>query len=126
MNTLFLVVLFLTFAITRILAHLFHDKENYGTKNENSKTLTGLIRKKTGFDIHHFHFGILILILTLLSLIVYPANQLTAIFLAIGISLTIDQLIPMIDGKSNYFHNRNILISLASHILVAAISLIWF
>ena len=53
---IFILTLFLTLIIIRFLAYTFHDIKNYGTKKEKSFTLTGYLRKKTGYDFHHFHF----------------------------------------------------------------------
>jgi len=119
----FLIVLFSTFLITRTTAHLLHDMKNYGTKKERSKTITGLLRRKTGFDWHHFHLGILILIITIALILIIGFNNLSIIFLAIGISMTIDQAVPIVNRKTNYFHTKNLIISLIFHIIISLIAL---
>jgi hypothetical protein len=120
----FIVSLFLTFIIVRILAYCFHDMKNYGTKNEKSKTITGLLRIKTGFDWHHFHFGILILIMVLPILFVFGLTKLNVILLAIGISMVIDQAVPIVYRKSNYFRLKNLLISFMFHVLISIIAIL--
>jgi ABC-type sugar transport system permease subunit len=126
MIILFIITLFLTFIIIRTLAYSFHDMKNYGTKNEKSKTLTGYLRIKTGYDWHHFHFGILILLITLSFILTSGFNTLSVIFLAIGISMMIDQSVPIIDRKSNYFHFKNVIISIIFHIIVSLLAIIIF
>jgi hypothetical protein len=123
--TTFNLVLFLTLLITRIFAHNFHDMKKYGTKQEKSKTLTGLLRRITGVDIHHYYFGILILIIVLPTFL-FQTNHINIAFLAIGISLFIDQAIPILDKKICYFDRRTILLSVASHIIISIFSIIFF
>lgn len=65
---LFLISLWLTLILVRIGSHLLHDKENYGTEKEKSKTITKWLRKRTNFDFHHIHLGAIILIIILLSI----------------------------------------------------------
>lgn len=122
MLVLFIVILFLTFIIVRFLAYSFHDMKNYGTKNERSKTLTGYLRIKTGYDWHHFHFGILILLITMPFILIFGYNALSITFLAIGISMTIDQSVPIVDRKINYFHLKNVIISFIFHIIVSLVA----
>ena len=120
----FIISLFLTFILIRTLAYSLHDMKNYGTKSERSKTVTGWLRIKTGFDWHHFHFGLLILFIIVPVILITGFGTLKVIILAIGISMTIDQTIPIIDRKSNYFHLKNLLISFLFHLLVSLIALL--
>jgi len=119
MLILFIISLFLTFLIVRTIAYSFHDMKNYGTKKEKSKTITGWLRIKTGFDWHHFHFGGIIFIISLTLILIIGLNKWLTILLAIGISMLIDQAVPIVDRKSNYFHIKNFIISLIFHIVVA-------
>jgi hypothetical protein len=98
--------------------------KNYGTKNEKSKTITGWLRVKTGFDWHHFHLGIILLIILIPVIIAYGINQLNVILLAISISLIIDQMVPIVDKKSNYFHFKNLLISFIFHLFILITALL--
>ena len=124
MITAFIISLFLTFGIIRFSAYFFHDMKNYGTKNENSKTLTGLLRTKTGFDWHHFHFGLLILVIIIPIIFIAGFSTLKVIILAIGISMTIDQIVSILNKKSNYFHIKNLSISFIFHLIISIIALI--
>jgi hypothetical protein len=120
MIKLFTITFFGTFIITRIIATLFHDFNCTKLKKDKSKTLTGIIRRKSGRDIHHIHFGFLILILTL---IIYLLGKFEIILFAIGSSLILDQLIPWISlkfnsiQKINYFKIKGILSAIILHIL---------
>jgi len=105
--------------------------KNYGTKKERSKTITGFLRKTTGKDIHHYQIGILILIITIPLIVINGYSQIDNILFAIGISLIIDQTIPMFNKKKNYFHKTQLVISIISHIILAIILIIlltlsWF
>lgn len=122
----FIVPLFITFLIIRSLAYRFHDMKNYGTEKERSKTITGWIRVKTRFDWHHFHFGIIILLVTFVYIFLFNITKANLIFLAIGTSMIIDQAVPIIYRKSNYFHVKNLLISFIFHIIIAILSVIVF
>ncbi len=120
----FITSLFLTFLVVRVTAYSFHDMKNYGTKREKSKTITGYLRVKTGYDWHHFHFGIIICAITLFLILLFSINNLLAVFLGIGISMIVDQCVPIIDKKSNYFHKKNLAISFTFHIIIGLIAII--
>lgn len=122
MIILFISALFLTLIITRIFANKFHDRKDFGTKNEKSKTLTGWLRIKTGLDLHHFHLGIIILIVILPTIFFYKITTLNIIMLGISLSLVADQIIPFFNRKTNYFNKRNIFLSLILHIIIAVIA----
>jgi len=125
MIALFLVALWLTLLITRIIAHNLHDMKNYGTLNEKSKTPTGLLRKITGWDIHHIHIGLPILVVILPFIIIYGLSDITVILLAISLSFIADQTIPLIDRKSNYFHKSKLMISIIFHLMISIIIILF-
>ena len=118
---LFASSLFLTFFITRVLAYKLHDRENYGTAREKSKTLTGFLRKRTGWDIHHLHFGILFLLILIPLILFYSLNSILIIFLAISLSLFLDQAVPWVANEESYFSRKNLAVSAVAHIIVALI-----
>ncbi len=120
---LFIFSLFLTFFVVRIWAHSAHDMKNYGTKKEKSKTVTGWLRIKTGFDWHHFHFGIIISILILFWVLFFGFSKLNVILMAIGLSMISDQIVPIVDRKRNYFHIKNLLTSFLFHVLISIIAI---
>ena len=121
MITTFLISLFTTLIIVRIFSHLWHDIETYGTPEEKSKTITCWLRRKTGFDFHHLHFGILILIIIFPLILINGFNILLIIFLAIGLSLVTDQIVPLIFRKICYFSRTGIVSSIILHLIVALI-----
>ena len=121
MIDLFVTSLFLTFLITRGLTYILHDIENYGTRNERSKTPTGLLRRKTGYDWHHFHFGIIILIITIPIISFIGFNKTNLVALSIGISLVIAQ---MNCKPGDYFRFKNFIKAFIFHIFMAAFAII--
>ncbi len=121
MITAFLISLFATFIIIRIFSHLWHDMETYGTPEEKSKTITCWLRKKTGFDFHHLHFGILILVFIIPLILLNSFNIILIIFLGIGLSLVTDQIVPLIFRKICYFSNTGIISSIILHLITALI-----
>ena|SRR3989344_1941815 len=122
----FVLLLFLTFLIVRLSAYLLHDRENYGSKRERSKTITGWIRRRTGHDWHHFHFGLILIIFDLILIVIFGLGRITTAILAIGLSMFIDQGVPIIYRKSNYFHKNNFFISLVFHIIVSLVAYLFF
>jgi len=125
----FPISLFLTLLLVRLIAYKFHDMKNYDRLNPRSskaRTFTGKLRRKTGYDWHHFHLGLLILII-ILPIIYFRGLQITtSILLGFGVSLTVDQLIPIINKKSNYFNKDNLLISIIFHIVIAGVFITTF
>lgn len=123
---LFILSLFITLLLVRLNAHLFHDFKAYdkkgwkGSKFDKSKTITGVLRRKTGFEIHHIHIGTLILIVIFPIIFVYGLNQILTILLAISLSLIADQITPLI-SKENYFSREKIIISIIFHIIIACL-----
>jgi len=129
MVNLFIVALLLTFVIARFGAYYLHDHEGYKNKKEKSKTITGLIRRKTGFNFHHIHLGAIILLIIIPLIFIYGLTQLNLIFFAIGLSLFIDQIVPYLFRKISYrkisyFSLKDFFISLFLHILVILIYLL--
>jgi hypothetical protein len=125
---LFIASLFGTLLLVRIGAHKFHDMETYSQFNPRSseaKTITGWLRRKTGYDWHHIHFGIVILIITSILIYLYGLNNPNAILLGIGLSMVADQITPLLDRKSNYFSKEKLLLSIIFHIIICIIAVIF-
>ena len=118
MIKLFIISLFITFIVVRITAHAFHDIKNYGTRLERSKTITGLLRKKTGMDWHHIHLGFILLIILLISFMFYKLTIITTILFAISLSLIADQILPLLD-YGTYFSKRMIIWAILLHLFIA-------
>lgn len=126
---LFLISLFSTLLVIRIIAHNFHDMLNYdryNPKKSQARTITGWLRRKTGFDWHHIHFGIIILILILPWILINGLNNINIVLLGISLSLIADQITPLIDRKSNYFSNKKLLISIIFHLIIALLAIMIF
>lgn len=120
---IFVISLFSTLIITRTFAHILHDRKNYGTPNEKSKTLTHIIRKKTGLDIHHIHIGIFLLIIILPIIFLSEINYVLIILLGVSISLILDQLTPVCNKNFSYFDKKRVLESILLHAIVAIIAI---
>ena len=119
---LFLISLFATFLVMRIGSILFHDKKGYGNRNtDKSKTITGWMRRKTDFDFHHLHFGILILIIIFPLILTNGFNITLTIFLGIGLSLIMDQIVPLIFKKICYFSFVGIFWAIFLHLITGLI-----
>ena len=91
MNLAFLISLWATFLVIRVWTHNAQDLKNYGTKEEKSFTLTGVIRARTGYDLHHIHFGFLLTISTLIYIYFNDFSFYPQIAFGIGISFITDQ-----------------------------------
>ena len=129
MVNLFIVALLLTFVIARFGAYYLHDHEGYKNKKEKSKTITGIIRRKTGFNFHHIHLGAIILLIIAPLIIIYGFTTSNLIVFAIGISLFIDQIVPYLFRKISYrkisyFSLKDFFISLFLHIIIILIYLL--
>lgn len=130
MILVFTISLFLTLIMVRLNAHLFHDFKAYdekrwrGKNKDKSKTITGLIRRKIGLDIHHIHLGIIWLIIVIPLILIYKMNNILAVFFAIGLSLVADQIIPYLFIKENYFSRKNLAVSILLHLLIVLV-FIW-
>lgn len=122
MDHLFPMSLFLTFFIARAVAHKFHDMKNYGTRLENSKTLTGFIRKNTGLDIHHFHFGVSIFIFSIFFFYLNINYNISIVLFGISLSLIADQIVPFFYKNFNYFSKKCVIISLSLHLFILLIA----
>ena len=123
---IFLVSLWLTFILIRVLSNLLHDCKNYNTKKEKSKTLTFWIRKKTKLNIHHIHFGFLFFIIGLMISLFSGINKISIIFLAVGLSLIVDQIYPLLDKRKNYFSKKMLILSLIFHLVISGIIILTF
>ena len=121
----FLLGLFLTLTIVRLAAHLLHDIDGYGTQYEKSKTLTGYLRKKTGFDLHHIHFGFILLIILIVIYLLYEINELYVSLLAVSLSLIFDQILPWLK-LGDYFSQKMLSFSIIFHMLIAITALYIF
>jgi len=122
---IFLIALWVTFILTRINASLFHDFQTYNKhapKKSQAKTLSGFLRRKTGFDWHHIHLGFIILIILLPFILINGLTNLLTIFLAVGLSFVFDQVLPWLD-LGNYFSKKMLLISVIFHILISIIAI---
>ena len=116
MELVFYMGLISTFLITRFLTHKLHNKKNY-----NSNTLTGLIRRKSNFDFHHIHFGIIILFILLFLNFFFVINLiLNYIFYAISLSLIADQLFPLLKIY-DYFERKSIIVAIILHLIIIII-----
>ena len=124
MLDLFITTLLITFIIARFGAHLLHDHEGYKNKREKSKTPTGVIRRKTGFNFHHIHLGAIILFILLPIILIYGINDTTLILFAIGTSLFIDEIVPYLFRNIKYFSIKDFFISLFLHLFIIIFYLI--
>jgi hypothetical protein len=115
---LFLISLWLTFLGVRVMSSILHDKKNYGTKKEKIRTITGVLRRKTGLDWHHIHFGIIITIISLIIILFFGTRKFNIVFLGIGISLITDQVFPLFNC-GNYFSKKMILLTITLNILIS-------
>jgi hypothetical protein len=126
MNRIFLIVLFITFLIARVGSHYLHDPEAYinrqwkGKKFDKSKTITGILRRMTGYDVHHIHIGIFLLVLSIPLILVYGWNLINLIILAVGLSLFLDQIAPLI-FDIGYNSKKAVLISIILHLITILI-----
>ena len=115
MITVFLISLWATFILIRIYTQFV----DYPVKDKSKlKTPTKILSRKIGFEIHHFHFGILILVLTLITILFLSLNTLFVIFLAIGASLYLDQAYLPIFKNVNYFSIKGYTLSLLPHLIL--------
>lgn len=115
MANIFILVLILTGLITRILTHLLHDRNAY-----NKNTLTGIIRKKINFDLHHIHFGFILVIISTIMYFLEIWNLSLIILLAIGLSFIADQIFPILK-VCDYFYITGISLSLINHLIIIII-----
>lgn len=121
MITAFLISLFATFLIVRIFSHLWHDIETYGTPEEKSKTITCWLRRKTGFDWHHLHFGFIILLIIIPLILLNGFSTTSIIFLGISLSLVMDEIVPLLFKRICYFSRIGIFWAIFLHLITALI-----
>ncbi len=115
MNLIFIDSLLITFIIVRVSTHLLHNP-----KKKKIYTLTEKIRKNTNLEIHHIHFGIILIILSLMINLTHYLiiNQ------GVGLSLIADQIIPLFFKKICYFSKEGIFSAIMVHLIIILISLI--
>ena len=120
----FIIPLFCTFILVRIGSFLFHDYEGYLKGNDSSKTITRILRDKTGFDWHHIHFGFIILLIITFLIFIGGLNPVYLIFLAIGLSLVLDQISSWLNRKWCYFSKDMLILSALFHIIITVLAII--
>ena len=121
----FIIPLFCTLLVMKVGSILFHDKEGYGNRRtDKSKTITGWLRRKTGFDYHHIHFGFIILLIIIFLILFNGLNPTSLVFLAIGLSLVFDQLLSWLNKKWCYFSKEMLLVSILFHMIIAILAII--
>lgn len=123
MNYYFEIALVVTFLLTRIFTHTFHDYEN--PENYNKNTLTGHLREASGLEIHHFHFGLLILLISLILyyFLFYISLTQFKILLGISLSLIFDQILPIFN-LLDYFEFTSILFAISFHLFLLIFSIL--
>ena len=127
----FLISFFGAFITSRAWAHKLHDRENYGTPYEESKTITGWLRKKTGFNWHHIHFGILALALATVLIYMHDVTKVNVIFAGAGLSMILDEAFLFQDysgrnhKRDRYFDRKMLFTSVVLHLLVLVLVLIF-
>jgi hypothetical protein len=119
---LFIASLIITFIFVRTTSHFFHDKINYNTPHDMTRTFTGWLRKKTGFDIHHIHLGFILVIFVLAYLLFNGIDNIVEIALGISVSLIADQIFPLF-GMGNYFSKKMIFVAIILHIIIILIAI---
>ncbi len=113
---IFNIVFIVTFIITRLLTYSLHDKKDY-----NSNTITEYIRKKSNFEFHHIHIGILLLVvLTIFTQFLQINEIIYYLLLAISLSLIVDQLFPLLKICC-YFSKYSLIAAVVLHISVLII-----
>lgn len=127
-SIIFIASLLITFVTARLVAHSLHDRQNYGTPYEMSKTITGWLRKKTGFNLHHYHFGIIIILIALLLGSYSGFSNWVIALSGVGMSLFFDQISFFVYSRGNYFEReyfsaRSLATSMLFHLIamIAAI-----
>ena len=113
MISVFFVSLFMTFFIVRFFAHKLD-----GPYEMRARTPTKKLRHKTGYDIHHIHIGIAILIVIFVGILFDEISKIDVMFLGIGSSLVLDQLAPWFNQDIGYFNKKSILYAFALHLFV--------
>ena len=123
MIEIFLTFFWITFAVVRLGTEFFHDFETY-SKSEpwtsQARTITGILRRKTGFDWHHIHVGFIFLLITAPLIFLFGLTLNLTISLAIGLSLVSDQILPWLNSK-NYFNKKMFIGSVIIHLIISMI-----
>jgi hypothetical protein len=124
----FLIGFLITFSLIRGTILFLHDSQNYDKENplnSDAKTITGELRRITGFDWHHIHIGLIFIftIVILFSLGVYSHSSF--FLLGSGLSMVLDQILPLLNF-GNYFGFEMLSLSALLHLIVVETSLIRF
>lgn len=125
---LFAISLLLSLFFVRVSAHLSHDMKSYDKDNpltSKAKTFTGFLRRVTGFDWHHVHIGLILLIIIVPLVLMGFVNFISVVFLGIGLSLVADQLLALMN-LGNYFGEWMLLLSLIIHLIILETALIFY
>ena len=128
---LFGISLFSTLFFTRVFAGWFHDRNGKNLFDDRSKTLTGMIRRITKKDIHHFHLGIIALLLALTSFFFVGVTGFVVFSLGVSISLVTDDLMLFLRKElsypsEKYFERRNLMESIFLHIIILIVAILIF
>lgn len=121
MVDLFLFSLIFTGLFVRLITHKFHV---VGKDLKKQKTLTGYFRKNFNFELHHIHFGFLILFITLIYYLF--SEDLILFLLGISLSLIVDQWLSLFFKRVCYFSRLGILSSLLGHLMVIFTYILFF
>ncbi len=118
----FILAMVFTLFVIRIGSLYLHDGDAYenrkwkGAKYDKSKSLTGFLRRKLEIDVHHFHFGIIILVLIIPVIFLTNLNDINLIILGVGLSMFLDQISGVLFDVE-YFGKRSLIISISLHII---------
>lgn len=128
---LFAISLFSTLFVTRIFTGRLHDRGGENLLDDSSKTLTGIIRRKTKRDFHHFHLGLIALMLVLLLLFIKGANNFIVLSLGVSISLIADDLTLFIRKELSYpspryFDKKIFFESIFLHVAILVVAILIF
>mgnify|MGYP001577444357 CR=1 FL=1 len=86
---LFVISLILSILIVRMLVSLFFTER------------TEVFRSISGLSFHHFHYGILLLMLSMFFMLFFKETKLIVIFAGVGNGLIIDSFIPSLLLKTD-------------------------
>ncbi len=119
MITVFFISLFMTFLVVRFFAHKLD-----GPHEVRARTPTKKLRQKTGYDIHHLHIGVAILIVIVIGLLFDEISKVDVMFLGIGLSLVLDQITHLKKNDMNYFSKSSIKYAFILHLFPLIVYLI--
>jgi hypothetical protein len=124
----FLAGLLITFSLVRGGIIFLHDFQNYDKENplnSDAKTITGELRRMTGFDWHHIHFGFIFILVFGFLFLTGFCSRLSTFLLGAGTSMVLDQILPLLN-LGNYFELEMLSVSTLFHLIVVETSLINF